>query len=188
MGATMRWISLAAAALAASAALSGCLPCNVPATSRGAWSFEGCASARCGFQVERGEARVVPLFHPGEHGLDLDARTTVRVDLTDLDARTPSTVDLSLLARCEPGVTLTATVDAMARPAGAAPGDGGVAQPTTLERQLDVTTQWQQVRVMLGTLEGVTEVRALRLSTTGASRCQVDDVTISRVAFQAFCD
>lgn len=183
-----------AASLAASAvsalALEGCPPCgSTDAQAVGAWSFENCADASCGFTVESGVTRVTATFHPGEHGLDLAPGTSIVAPLTVAASTRYGTPGVRLLARCDTGASLSIELDATttATARDVAPDAGTPTQDDTLRADLNTTTSWAQAGQSIFTSREITRLSAVRVIAAGAGHCQIDQLQVT-LSFYGFCD
>lgn len=181
-----------AASLVASAAsalaLEGCPPCGSNgAQAVGAWSFENCADAACGFTVESGTTRVTATFHPGEHGLDLAPGTSIVAPVSVTASTLYGMPFVKVLARCDAGSSLSVELGATSTSRDAAPDAGTTGEDETLRATIPTTTTWALANEQLVSTGQVRRLNSVRVIAAGAGHCQIDQLEVS-VNFYGFCD
>jgi hypothetical protein len=124
------------------------------------------------------QATVVSTVHPGEHGLRLEGVVSVRGPGSTEDADTifGSAIDARVVARCDPGSTLTMDVLAVE------PGSGIVWTATTTIATQDEWTDPIPVLLELDGSPAGARITAVVLSKTGAGACEIDEIAIDDTA------
>ncbi|MEI8254933.1 MAG: hypothetical protein WCJ30_04595 [Deltaproteobacteria bacterium] len=166
--------------------LAGC-PC--PGTPLVAYHFEGdCADATCGFTVTpAGQASRVTAIAPGEHVLQLEPNTVIDQAFTLPLAGASSEIVLGYVARCENGASLGVTVTVSETRT----GDGGLATPNISTRtgSTSPTMDWTRYETPVfsatgaGGRIGTATVIGLRIQSSGAGRCWVDDIELATMQY-----
>lgn len=136
-----------------------------------------CDGSPCGWERARGtadQATVVSTIHPGEHGLRLEGIVSVRgpAATEDDDTIFGSFVDARIVARCDPGSTLTLDVLAVE------PTTGIV---WTATETVPAGSEWTDPISVSLSFDGSpanARVTAVVLSKTGSGACEIDEIAI----------
>jgi hypothetical protein len=187
---TLRFaVSLVTMALSAFA-LEGCPPCGRDVdASVGAWRFEDCTDSACGLTVVSGSTRVTTTFHPGEHGLELASGTTIQGSLSSGLSSPYGMPALKVIARCDAGTSLAVELDLSTVTRNDATGASTTTEPTdeTVRGGLSPTNAWAVANTSFFVTGTVSRLRAVRLSTMGPGRCQIDNLEVTQ-SFYGFCE
>lgn len=187
---TLRFaVSLVTMALSA-LALEGCPPCGRDVDAAvGAWRFEDCTDNTCGLTAIAGATRVTTTFHPGEHGLELSTATTIQGNLSSGPSTPYGMPGLKVLARCDAGTSLAVELDLSTQTRNATTGAIDTTNPTdeTVRGELTTTSAWSVVNHSFFVAGTVSRLRAVRLSTVGPGRCQIDNLQVTQ-SFFGFCE